>query len=80
VCAYNEELDRRDAQLVEQRAIDKVIALRRSHAELLKALKWAMQQIHPYSNRIKGQNERFCDGYDAANEAIRRAEAEKESA
>jgi len=42
--------------------------------ELLKALKWAMRGIPKYAQRIKGQNEGYCDGWDAAHAAIAKAE------
>jgi hypothetical protein len=42
--------------------------------ELLAALKWAMRGIPKYARRIKGQNEGYCDGWDAAHAAIAKAE------
>ena len=42
--------------------------------ELLAALKWAMRGIPKYAQRIKGQNEGYCDGWDAAHAAIAKTE------
>lgn len=41
--------------------------------DLLEALKWAMAQIGAPPKRIKGQNEGFCDKYDAARTALSKA-------
>lgn len=42
--------------------------------DLLQSLKWAMQIIGPYTRRIKGQNEAYCDAHDKAMAAIAKAE------
>lgn len=40
--------------------------------ELLEALQWAMKHFC-YINRIKGQNEEYCDAIDFAHAAIAKA-------
>lgn len=42
--------------------------------ELIAALRWSVSKIVPYTARIKGQNEAYCDAYDQARAALARYE------
>jgi hypothetical protein len=57
--------------------LNHVEGLREQNEALLEAVKWCVNQGWVrYTSRVKGQNDRFCDGVDAVHAAITKATGE----